>query len=162
MRLSFLLERLTSMNIVDRDELFRNFADNIEEREYIVIVCARKFEISPNEELSLNFLGEVFASKGDSGCIEGTLEECTFEDAVSDINKCLAYKHGMLDLDLWDEEEQKKRQHVFWGIIKNPPEKTYEHVAFHRSMLSYGVYWNFCYIFINCYEGFAIAMGASD
>lgn len=154
------------MKIQEKTDLFRSLVSSIEEMEYVILLDVRLFNLPENAKITPDLLDIVFASGEDSCRVEGSLKECSFEDAVFDINKALGYKPGRLDLDVCDEYEHTRRKKIFWDIIAGqialPPQKTYSHVAFHNSLFSFGTYWNFCYIFVNDQKAFAIAMGAAD
>lgn len=154
------------MVITDITKLFKVYISRFTDSDYIVIAFAKKIMLNGNETVDLNLLEQAFKFPDSQRSIDGTLEECSFTHATDDINMKLGYKLGVVDLEVCDQKEHIKRKQLFWDIVASqislPPEKTYEHVAFHGSLLSFGVYWNCCYIFVNGNEAFAIAMGASD
>ena len=155
------------MNVEKKNYLLSDFADSFLGMNFIVIQSARSFKLEENEQLSLELLEEMFKASDSSRHIDGTLEASRFEDAATEINDVLGYQATWGGgIERCSNEELARRQKIFWDIVQSqislPPAKTYEHVAFHGSRLSFGIHWNFCYIFMNGNEGFAIAMGASD
>lgn len=157
---------LDIMLVKNTDILFDEFIRSYDGLNYVVWSESRSFDISEHEEITLDLLDTLFASVQYPGRIEGTLESCSFESAVAYINQQLGHKPGYFEEEMLDAKEHEKRKNIFWSLvgsqIKLPPQKTYEHVAFYNSLLGFGTYWNFCYIFVNEQKAFAIAMGAAD